>query len=144
MRATIVSMFIFTRHVSWCQKLNASVRVTHDYSGLKRFTSSHQFEQVKIEDVWTCESKTFSEKLDFIKAFHAVEIAKEDRKFYGFLGPEGEPYYYKVLPMSTRNSPAHFNEILQRSLKELSTKYRQNIRTYQINTAIGPEETTRQ
>eukprot|EP00917_Polyrhabdina_sp_WS-2016_P020521 GHVP01043964.1.p1 GENE.GHVP01043964.1~~GHVP01043964.1.p1 ORF type:complete len:132 (-),score=10.63 GHVP01043964.1:81-476(-) len=69
------------------RKTNLSIRVTHDYSALKPMTSLYRFEQNKIEDIWTWASgRQFLIKLDFIKAFHSVEIDELDYPFYGFIG----------------------------------------------------------
>eukprot|EP00917_Polyrhabdina_sp_WS-2016_P020363 GHVP01043587.1.p1 GENE.GHVP01043587.1~~GHVP01043587.1.p1 ORF type:complete len:195 (+),score=22.56 GHVP01043587.1:3-587(+) len=117
-------------------KPNKSLRVTHDFSGLKDQTSLFSFNQLKIEKIWTWASKQkFLVKLDFIKAFHSVPIDVEDTKFYGFIGPDGRTYAYTVLPMGCRNSPCLF--FLQ---------YPDNICFYQDDVAVGansPEETIR-
>eukprot|EP00917_Polyrhabdina_sp_WS-2016_P028056 GHVP01059892.1.p1 GENE.GHVP01059892.1~~GHVP01059892.1.p1 ORF type:complete len:194 (-),score=23.47 GHVP01059892.1:226-807(-) len=108
-------------------KPNLSIRVTHDYTGLKKFTSLFHFDQSKIESIWTwAATKKFLVKLDFVKAFHSVQIDPKDMKFYGFLGP-----------METRNSPALFAEFVGRSLKDLLLQYPNDIKYYQDNVAIG-------
>eukprot|EP00917_Polyrhabdina_sp_WS-2016_P005899 GHVP01013138.1.p1 GENE.GHVP01013138.1~~GHVP01013138.1.p1 ORF type:complete len:299 (+),score=40.65 GHVP01013138.1:247-1143(+) len=128
-------------------KPNLSIRVTHDYSGLKKFTSLFYFDQTKIENIWTwAATKKYLVKLDFIKAFHAVQIDEKDMKYYGFLGPEGKSYVYTVLPMGTRNSPALFSEFVRKSLQDLMLQYPDEIRYYQDDVAIGsstPEESIR-
>eukprot|EP00917_Polyrhabdina_sp_WS-2016_P005915 GHVP01013174.1.p1 GENE.GHVP01013174.1~~GHVP01013174.1.p1 ORF type:complete len:527 (+),score=67.82 GHVP01013174.1:247-1827(+) len=128
-------------------KPNLSIRVTHDYSGLKKFTSLFYFDQTKIENIWTwAATKKYLVKLDFIKAFHAVQIDEKDMKYYGFLGPEGKSYVYTVLPMGTRNSPALFSEFVRKSLQDLMLQYPDEIRYYQDDVAIGsstPDETIR-
>eukprot|EP00917_Polyrhabdina_sp_WS-2016_P015397 GHVP01033497.1.p1 GENE.GHVP01033497.1~~GHVP01033497.1.p1 ORF type:complete len:284 (+),score=35.36 GHVP01033497.1:317-1168(+) len=122
-------------------KPNKSIRVTHDYSGLKQHTSLFRFDQNKIETIWTWASqKSFLIKLDFVKAFHAVEIDERDKKFYGFIGPDDHPYVYTVLPMGTRNSPALFAEFVGRSLKDLILKYPGNIMTYQDDVAVASND----
>eukprot|EP00917_Polyrhabdina_sp_WS-2016_P001858 GHVP01003858.1.p1 GENE.GHVP01003858.1~~GHVP01003858.1.p1 ORF type:complete len:190 (+),score=25.57 GHVP01003858.1:334-903(+) len=68
-------------------KPNLSIRVTHDFSDLKKYTFLFQFDQTKIENIWTWASKkNFLVKLDFVKAFFSVQIDSKDMKFYGFLG----------------------------------------------------------
>eukprot|EP00917_Polyrhabdina_sp_WS-2016_P024091 GHVP01052218.1.p1 GENE.GHVP01052218.1~~GHVP01052218.1.p1 ORF type:complete len:224 (-),score=12.45 GHVP01052218.1:821-1492(-) len=97
-------------------KPNLSIRVTHDYSALKPMTSLYKFQQ--DEDIWTWASgRSFLIKLDFIKAFHSVEIDELDQPFYGFIGPDLKKYYYTVLPMGTRNSSALFAEFVTKSLQ---------------------------
>eukprot|EP00917_Polyrhabdina_sp_WS-2016_P002363 GHVP01005088.1.p1 GENE.GHVP01005088.1~~GHVP01005088.1.p1 ORF type:complete len:111 (+),score=1.89 GHVP01005088.1:166-498(+) len=99
-------------------KPNLSIRVTHDYSALKPYTSLYKFNQNKIEDILTWSaSRFFLMKLDFIKAFHSVEINENDHSFYGFVGPDLCNYHY--LP------------ILQ--------KYPNHIRTYQDDIAISED-----
>eukprot|EP00917_Polyrhabdina_sp_WS-2016_P032555 GHVP01069422.1.p1 GENE.GHVP01069422.1~~GHVP01069422.1.p1 ORF type:complete len:329 (+),score=49.61 GHVP01069422.1:115-987(+) len=108
-------------------KPNKSLRVTHDFSGLKDQTSLFQFNQTKIEKIWTWAAKQkFLVKLDFIKAFHSVPIDNEDTKFYGFIGP-----------MGTRNSPALFSEFVAKTLNDLMLQFPDNIRFYQDDVAVG-------
>eukprot|EP00917_Polyrhabdina_sp_WS-2016_P025283 GHVP01054460.1.p1 GENE.GHVP01054460.1~~GHVP01054460.1.p1 ORF type:complete len:478 (+),score=56.85 GHVP01054460.1:366-1799(+) len=128
-------------------KPNKSLRVTHDFSGLKNQTSLFSFNQLKIERIWTWASRQrFMVKLDFIKAFHSVPIDEEDTKFYGFIGPDGRTYTYTVLPMGCKNSPCLFSEFVAKTLNDLVLKYPDNIVFYQDDVAIGagsPEETTK-
>eukprot|EP00917_Polyrhabdina_sp_WS-2016_P023471 GHVP01050857.1.p1 GENE.GHVP01050857.1~~GHVP01050857.1.p1 ORF type:complete len:532 (+),score=63.93 GHVP01050857.1:513-2108(+) len=122
-------------------KPNGAVRVTHDFSGLSDFTPLFKFRQEKIENIWSWASaKKYLIKIDFIKAFHAVPIAANDQKFYGFLGPNGSAYKYLVLPMGTRNSPALFAEYMEKSLQFIIQKYEDKVKIYQDDIAVAGED----
>eukprot|EP00917_Polyrhabdina_sp_WS-2016_P016384 GHVP01035442.1.p1 GENE.GHVP01035442.1~~GHVP01035442.1.p1 ORF type:complete len:289 (-),score=43.03 GHVP01035442.1:295-1161(-) len=90
-------------------------------------------------------------KLDFIKAFHAVPLEQQDQPYYSFVGPEDEFYcyqnftrYIKILPMGCKNSPALFSEFMQKFLEVFYPEYKENIMSYQDDVAVAmntPEET---
>eukprot|EP00917_Polyrhabdina_sp_WS-2016_P012385 GHVP01027230.1.p1 GENE.GHVP01027230.1~~GHVP01027230.1.p1 ORF type:complete len:209 (+),score=14.39 GHVP01027230.1:61-687(+) len=118
-------------------KPNGSMRITHDYSGLKERTPLFKFKQDKIEDIWSwAAKKQYMIKLDFIKAFHAVPISTEEQPVYSFIGPDRNYYCYCVLPMGTRNSPALFAEFMAKSLENFQQDHREEIRIYQDDIAI--------
>eukprot|EP00917_Polyrhabdina_sp_WS-2016_P032210 GHVP01068711.1.p1 GENE.GHVP01068711.1~~GHVP01068711.1.p1 ORF type:complete len:104 (-),score=5.25 GHVP01068711.1:229-540(-) len=51
-------------------KPNGAVRITHDYSGLKPFTTLFKFNQEKIESIWSWASnRKFMIKILFYKSF---------------------------------------------------------------------------
>eukprot|EP00917_Polyrhabdina_sp_WS-2016_P021203 GHVP01045729.1.p1 GENE.GHVP01045729.1~~GHVP01045729.1.p1 ORF type:complete len:141 (+),score=14.90 GHVP01045729.1:537-959(+) len=108
------------------RKLNGAMCVTHDFSGLKNFTTF-------ILWGWAAEQK-YLIKLDFVKAFNLVLIQQEDSLLYEFIGPDGKTHKYVVLPLGTRNSPALFPEFLIKALEDILFKYPNNVKVYQDNT----------
>ena len=128
-----------------CVTLPAHVvgdRVTHDCRRLAPFVNKEsKFPGLQLPthiQSWAlCQSHIA--KIDLSKAYHSIPLDVSQRKYYGFLGPDGQRYRYTTMPMGAQGAPKHFHTVMGAILQRLPTAIATCVRYYQDDIFIAAQ-----
>lgn len=101
------------------KKSDGSNRICIDYRNLNKVTIFDAEPMPDLEEIMTKISQSrFFSKIDLCKGYWQIPMRPKDRDLTSFLTPDGL-YKFKVMPFGMSNSPATFNRLMRKVLKDL-------------------------
>lgn len=101
------------------KKSDGSNRICIDYRNLNKVTIFDAEPMPDLEEIKTKISQSrFFSKIDLCKGYWQIPMRPTDRDLTSFLTPDGL-YKFKVMPFGMSNSPATFNRLMRKVVKDL-------------------------
>lgn len=119
-------------------KESKKLRITHDFREINKHSSKFSYQQEHIDDLhaWLSEQPYFVQ-FDGKKAFHSITVDPEQRKFLGFVLPDGRKYRFTAMPMGITNGPCLFSEWMYLQLRQMQPHLRKLVRFYQDDVLVA-------
>jgi len=107
------------------KKASGGFRMVIDYRGLNAATIPQKLRIPRIDEVFDAigehRPKYFS-VLDCTQGFHQVPLHPDSKEKTAFISPIGK-FHYKTMPQGMRNSPAIFQNLMDKILRGIQFKY---------------------